>query len=176
MVSFSDACIQAVKKIADQELSLLVLGNTESKYFPQELLPYAKPRSQRSDKCPENGTEKLKVNFLVNYGPEWDIEQGASREISAIDLVLRWGGMRRLSGFLPMQTVYADIYVTDVLWPDYDSTQLDTAMNWYQKQDVTKGGEKNNHAIGDIVSDRLYSCRSVVKYFTQAISNSAKVP
>ena len=37
-----------------------------------------------------------------------------------MDLVIRWGGMRRLSGFLPVQAVYADFYVVDRLWPDFE--------------------------------------------------------
>lgn len=28
-----------------------------------------------------------------------------------IDMIIRWGGMRRLSGFLPIQSVYSDFYV-----------------------------------------------------------------
>lgn len=36
-----------------------------------------------------------------------------SHDISRIDLIIRWGGMRRLSGFLPVQSVYADFYVVD---------------------------------------------------------------
>lgn len=48
--------------------------------------------------------------------------------------------MRRLSGFLPIQSVYADFYVEDHLWPDYTDTDFFRAMEWYEKQDVTLGG------------------------------------
>lgn len=76
--------------------------------------------------------------FLVNYGWEWDMKNNwASRNISRIDLVIRWGGMRRLSGLLPLQTVYADICVIDDLWPDFRKEQFIEALEWYQKQDVT---------------------------------------
>lgn len=132
--AFKKACVEAIKRIDSEEVSLLVVGNTESSLFPVELLPYTIPRIEREEKF------TTKVNFLVNYGPEWDLMKQASIEISPIDLVLRWGGMRRLSGFLPMQTVYSDIYVSDVLWPDYNVEQLEDAMVWYQKQDITKGG------------------------------------
>jgi undecaprenyl diphosphate synthase len=64
----------------------------------------------------------------------------ASSDISRIDLIIRWGGGRRLSGFLPIQSVYADFYVLDEMWPDYNSEQVYKALEWYQGQDVTLGG------------------------------------
>lgn len=57
-----------------------------------------------------------------------------SKDISRIDLIIRWGGMRRLSGLLPMQSVYADFYVEDHLWPDYRDADLINALEWYEKQ------------------------------------------
>lgn len=64
----------------------------------------------------------------------------ASRGVPRIDLVIRWGGMCRLSGFLPIQTVYADICVLDELCPDYEEEQFEKALSWYRRQDVTLGG------------------------------------
>ena len=61
-------------------------------------------------------------------------------DISRVDLVIRWGGMRRLSGFLPVQSVYADFYVVDDLWPDYKDEHIYNALDWYSKQDITLGG------------------------------------
>ena len=48
--------------------------------------------------------------------------------------------MCRLSGFLPVQSVYSDFRVVDKLWPDYDNIDIDDALDWYQRQDVTLGG------------------------------------
>ena len=48
--------------------------------------------------------------------------------------------MRRLSGMLPVQTVYSDFYVVEDLWPDYEAEQFYEALQWYAKQDVTLGG------------------------------------
>ena len=64
----------------------------------------------------------------------------ASREIPRIDLVVRWGGMCRLSGFLPIQTVYSDFYIVKELWPDFHEKQFTDALQWYQEQDITLGG------------------------------------
>ena len=63
-----------------------------------------------------------------------------SSDISRIDLVIRWGNMRRLSGMLPVQSVYADFSVVENFWPDYCDGDFDDALRWYDKQDVTLGG------------------------------------
>jgi undecaprenyl diphosphate synthase len=88
----------------------------------------------------------IRVNLLVNYGWQWDfasLERSgalASAGVPRIDLVVRWGGRRRLSGFLPAQCAYADIYVVDTLWPDMTAQEFIDALQWYQAQDVTLGG------------------------------------
>lgn len=134
--AFSKACIDAVKMIEQENVDLFVVGNTKSPCFPQELLPYTK-RKNTSD----SGGDAMKVNFLVNYGWEWDMKNDwASREIPRVDMVIRWGGMCRLSGFLPIQTVYADFYIEKELWPDFKEEQFENALKWYQKQDITLGG------------------------------------
>jgi undecaprenyl diphosphate synthase len=63
-----------------------------------------------------------------------------SSEVTRIDLILRWGGRRRLSGFPPIQSVYSDMYIIDDLWPDYKDEHVLAALEWYQEQDVTLGG------------------------------------
>ena len=59
---------------------------------------------------------------------------------SRMDLIIRWGGRRRLSGFLPIQSISSDFYVADELWPDYTIDQVHAALQWYQNQDVTLDG------------------------------------
>ena len=136
VTAFSKACIEAVKMIEQESAELHIIGNTDSHCFPAELRSYANRR--RRPVCDE-GT--IRVNFLVNYGWEWDMKNGwASGEIPRIDMVIRWGGMCRLSGFLPIQTVYSDIYIVKELWPDFQEKQFADALQWYQKQDVTLGG------------------------------------
>jgi undecaprenyl diphosphate synthase len=41
---------------------------------------------------------------------------------------------------LPVQSVYADIFVVDALWPDFEPQHLDTALDWLVRQDRTLGG------------------------------------
>lgn len=147
-IAFQEACVKAVQKLALQDANLLVVGNTKSPLFPQELIPFTKRTCM--------GKGGMKVNFLVNYGWNWDISHRVfkktsldgdnvfqtfgSSQISRMDLIVRWGGRRRLSGFLPLQSVYADFYVVDDMWPDYRNEHIFEALDWYQQQDVTLGG------------------------------------
>ena len=48
-----------------------------------------------------------------------------------MDLLIRTGGERRISNFLLWQTAYAEFYFTDTLWPDFDGSSLDDAIDWY---------------------------------------------
>lgn len=136
--AFQKACVNAVDMLTQEGADLLVIGDSSSKCFPKELLPYTKRTSVHGG--------GIRVNFLVNYGWRWDLShiqkdgQPYSKDISRIDLIIRWGGMRRLSGFLPMQSVYADFYVAEHLWPDYTDKDFLNALEWYEKQDVTLGG------------------------------------
>ncbi len=50
------------------------------------------------------------------------------------------GGHNRLSGLLPIQSVYADFYSVDTLWPDFKRDDFVNALKWYNHQDVTLGG------------------------------------
>lgn len=145
--AFTKSCIDAANMLINEGAALLVMGNTKSPMFPKELLPY----TQRS-KAKEG---QIKANLLVNYGWHWDLNTLADAEnvnknniqehiqsfdISRLDLIIRWGGRRRLSGFLPVQSIYADFYVIDDYWPDFKENHISEALSWYNKQDVTLGG------------------------------------
>ncbi len=146
-LAFTKACIDAVDILSKENADLLVLGNTESDMFPKALLPFAIKRQRF-------GTGGIKVNFLVNYGWQWDLKNYLSenngkidllsniksKDISRVDLIIRWGGRRRLSGFLPLQSVYSDFYIIDEFWPDFKPEHFYSALDWYNGQDITLGG------------------------------------
>jgi undecaprenyl diphosphate synthase len=147
--AFRAACVAFAQGAVAHDIALLAVGDTRSPLFPDALRPFAGER---------RGGGPLRVNFLVNYGWDWDLNTAlravngegatsrsvvdllASADVSRIDMVVRWGGRRRLSGFLPVQSVYADFYVVDDLWPDYKPEHFYAALEWYQTQDVTLGG------------------------------------
>jgi len=131
---FRHSCTVFAHEIARRGASLLVLGDDTSSQFPESLKPF---RTRQGD--------GIKVNFLANYGWEWDLaglREGRlrSHEVSRMDLIVRWGGARRLSGFLPVQSVYADFFVIDAYWPAFEPAHLDQALGWFKEQDRTLGG------------------------------------
>ncbi len=132
--AFRDACVEYSMRAIEAGAALCVIGDTASALFPLELQAHATTRSPGD----------LRVNLLVNYGWQWDLaglpERLRSEQASRVDLVVRWGGRNRLSGFLPVQSAYADIYTLDTLWPDMHPDDLLVALEWYEKQDVTLGG------------------------------------
>lgn len=97
--AFTEACVRAVELLSKEDAELLIVGNTESRMFPKVLLPYTYERRTF-------GAGGTKVNFLVNYGWEWDfnklkaadpaltniLKNLRSSEVSKIDLIIRWGG------------------------------------------------------------------------------------
>lgn len=147
--AFRSACTDFALRAAAAGAAVLAVGDADSPVFPPALLPFAKERSDGD----------IRVNLLVNYSWQWDlfaaIERAktnggvsytavpkalASHAVTRVDLVVRWGGRRRLSGFLPVQCAYADFYVIETLWPDSRPEEFLGALEWYQKQDVTMGG------------------------------------
>ena len=137
--AFTQSCVDAVQLLSGKDANLLVIGNTESPAFPFELKKYANKRVHF-------GRGLININFLVNYDWEWDLynltenKTLKSSDIPRVDLIIRWGGCRRLSGFLPAQSVYADFFIIDDYWPDFNKTQFLDALRWYQNCDVTLGG------------------------------------
>ncbi len=72
-LAFTQACIDAVKLLAKENASLLVVGNTSTDMFPKALIPFTIRRQVF-------GEGKTKVNFLVNYGWQWDLKDSFSKE------------------------------------------------------------------------------------------------
>jgi undecaprenyl diphosphate synthase len=56
------------------------------------------------------------------------------------DLLIRTSGEMRISNFLLWQIAYAELYVTETLWPDFTRTDLLQAVLEYQKRDRRYGG------------------------------------
>jgi undecaprenyl diphosphate synthase len=69
-----------------------------------------------------------------------------TRDLPDPDLVVRTSGEMRISNFLLWQIAYAEIYVTDVLWPDFRGTNLLEAIADFQKRERRFGGVVAMHA------------------------------
>tara|TARA_R110000744_G_scaffold35197_2_gene81802 strand:+ start:1446 stop:2213 length:768 start_codon:yes stop_codon:yes gene_type:complete len=102
------------------------------------------------------------LSIAANYGGRWDIthaakklaEKVARQEITAeeitedslneytslaqlpeLDLLIRTGGDYRISNFLLWQAAYAELYFTDVLWPDFNEIEFTKAMTVFDQRE-----------------------------------------
>jgi undecaprenyl diphosphate synthase len=101
--------------------------------------------------------DRITVTFALNYGGRDELlravnawhaaaekeesltEETMSRMLDSHgtpdpDLIIRPGGEKRLSGFLSWQSVYSELYFTDVLMPDFSPAELDKAVAEYHER------------------------------------------
>lgn len=106
------------------------------------------------------GNSRVNLTVAVNYGGRWDMVQAAKAwqaanpglHIDAMDepalqshlcmaglpdpdLLIRTGGESRISNFMLWQMAYTEFYFTDVLWPDFNPFELDTALASFASRD-----------------------------------------
>ena len=106
------------------------------------------------------GNRGLRLNLAINYGGRAELvdavkalmkdgEEVTEEAISARlytaglpdpDLLIRTSGEMRISNFLLWQIAYAELYVTETLWPDFTRAELLRAILEYQKRDRRYGG------------------------------------
>ena len=104
----------------------------------------------------------LVVNVAANYGGRWDITQATKKlaslvaagelcvadineqvleqfislaGLTSVDLLIRTGGEQRISNFLLWQLAYAELYFTDVLWPDFDGQEFQNALDVFSNKE-----------------------------------------
>ncbi|MEM5830968.1 MAG: polyprenyl diphosphate synthase [Candidatus Aenigmatarchaeota archaeon] len=135
------------KEIDLYEVKINFFGN----FFilPKSLVKLMKKIMQKTSKY-----NKRILNILIAYGGTYEIlravkemikrkvkiEKIDEKEIKKylfvkddVDLIIRTGGYSRLSNFLPLQSTYAEIYVTKKLWPDITKKDILDAIKWYSR-------------------------------------------
>src|SRR5207248_7278951 len=70
-----------------------------------------------------------------------------TRDLPELDLLVRTSGELRISNFLLWQSAYAEIYVTETLWPDFRRVHLLEAIVAYQKRGRRFGGLKDTEPL-----------------------------
>lgn len=108
----------------------------------------------------------LKLNIALNYGARAELvramrlaasetdepdEEAIARHLYTadsgdVDLLIRTGGEERVSNFLLWQIAYAEMYFTDVKWPDFTREELIQALQNFAKRERRFGGLKTNKA------------------------------
>jgi len=150
-----------LKNLSQAGVRLQVIGDVTG--FAQEL----QDRIAEAVKA-TTSNDGILLTVAANYGGRWDIVQAMQRwqakhpqasaqeltqeELAKYlstanmpdpDLLIRTGGEQRISNFLLWQVAYSELYVTSVLWPDFDTTQLTIALNWYQTRQRRFGRVKS---------------------------------
>ena len=114
------------------------------------LLPKSVIRALRSLEEYAAGNSSIIMNILICYSGKDDIlsavkdhrgkqydkvgkgssfrDSMLSRSIPDLDLIIRTSGEKRLSGFLPLQSTYAELYFTDKYWPEVQKKDLEDAV------------------------------------------------
>jgi undecaprenyl diphosphate synthase len=85
----------------------------------------------------KNISDKVKNNIISIDSIDDSIinEHLYTRNLSDVDLLIRTSGEHRISNFLLWQIAYAELYFTDVLWPDFKEQNLYEAIISYQKRE-----------------------------------------
>jgi len=147
MTLFSVYLKKETAKLKEEGVRIQVIGGRER--FSEKL------RKQIEWAENETATGTMTLALAVDYGGRWDIAQAAQKlaekvqrgelkaseideallgkqmclaELPPVDLLVRTSGELRISNFLLWQCAYAELYFTDVYWPDFDEAQLHRAI------------------------------------------------
>lgn len=125
------ALLNAVKVTADNTGGTLVLAlNYGGRAEIVDAAGRIARAVARGELKPESIDEPCFRRFL--YDPE----------LPDPDLMIRTSGELRLSNFLLWQLSYAELYATDILWPDFDGTALKEAVAAFGRRERRFGGRK----------------------------------
>lgn len=146
---FIRALENEVSKLHANNIRLRVLG-TRERFSPA----LAERIQAAEDKTA--GNDGLVLSIAADYGGRWDVlnavngliaegvshisEEDLAARLSTHwapepDLFIRTGGEQRISNFLLWQLAYSELYFTDLLWPDFDRTALEGALNSYRERE-----------------------------------------
>ena len=155
----------------DRELNTLVEAGVRMRFIGDRVKLSDKAREQirHAEKltCKNN---KRSLMIALNYGGRWDIVD-ATRKIgskiasgqckleeideaciqahlstdtfSCPDLCIRTGGEKRISNFMLWQMAYTELYFSEVLWPDFDASQFEIALQDYSARTRRYGRRAN---------------------------------
>ena len=136
-----------IKKVVKNQVRLFVMGDLS--VLDVELQKIINDGMQKTQQY----TDKV-LNIAVNYGGRQEIVRAVNQIISngeqvtvesisqnlwtapfgEPDLIIRTGGELRLSNFMLYQGAYSELYFTPVLWPDFDQTEFDNAIEEFSKR------------------------------------------
>ena len=162
-----DFLMQLLREYLRQEMPLIQRNNIRMRFLGRSNeLPAAVQRDTREAVEATAGNTGMVLCIALNYGGRAEIVDAAnallaerqaagnSRKLSESelaghlytaglpdpDLLIRTSGEMRVSNFLLWQIAYAEIFVTETLWPDFSRARLLEAFVEFQKRDRRYGG------------------------------------
>lgn len=131
-VNFSAEVAEAIRSIEEQtaageQLTLILALDYSSRSEICDAVRDIARRVQQGELAVEQIDEHLISESLLSAG------------VPDPDLVIRTSGEYRLSNFLLWQASYAELYFTDVLWPDFDGEELQRALEAYAARERRYG-------------------------------------
>jgi undecaprenyl diphosphate synthase len=167
-----DTLMMLLKRYVRLELNTLVGNNIRFRVIGRahELAPDIRAELGIAEDRTAANTG-MQFNIALNYGGRAEIVDAARRAIEAglapgdldeatfsrllytagqpdPDLLIRTSGEMRVSNFLLWQIAYAEIWVTDTLWPDFRCRHLLEAILDYQKRERRYGGIQQTALAG----------------------------
>ncbi len=154
MELFISALRDEVHRLIENDVRLRVIGELSA--FPEKL-----QHGIRDAEALTANNAALNLQVAANYGGRWDITRAARALVADVlagrldqaaideqafaqrlsfpdlpepDLFIRTGGERRLSNFVLWQSAYAELYFTDVLWPDFDEEAFRHALDDFARR------------------------------------------
>lgn len=141
---FVDGLTREAEPLSEAGIRLHVVGDT--KVFSPELQAAIRTAEQMTE-----GAQAMTLNICANYGGRWDVVDAVNRLVrdgkpvtvetvtdavsmqwaGPVDLMIRTGGEQRISNFLLWQLAYAELWFTEVLWPDFSEADFNEALTWF---------------------------------------------
>jgi undecaprenyl diphosphate synthase len=160
---FHETMQREIDEMHRRGVRILVSGRRE------ELSPRMRDRIEEAMERTRHNTNGI-LNVCLNYGGRAEIVDAVKKLISdgvaprdveeeAIsarmyqpvladpDLIIRTAGERRVSNFLIWQGAYAEMYVTDTLWPDFGADDLKIALDDYASRVRRFGARPANEVV-----------------------------
>lgn len=152
---FLASLTKEIGKLHENNLKLQVIGNKSQ--FSDKL----QKKIQEAESLTQDNTGTV-INIAANYGGQWDITQAfknialkiESGDVQAaditedligeklclaglppVDLMIRTSGEQRISNFLLWQIAYAELYFTDIFWPDFNQAEMLKAISWFVERE-----------------------------------------
>lgn len=154
MELFLTALRREARKLNENGISLRIIGD-RSRFHPELQTAMLEAEEMTA------GSGRFVLQVAANYGGQWDIVQAAQRmareaqngrlnpdevtpalfqsylatgDMPLPDLCIRTGGERRISNFLLWQLAYAELYFSDLFWPDFKHEAMRAALADFAKR------------------------------------------